>query len=71
MPDIKQQAKNKFVIYPNKKENTMHLIENMTYDSERALYNIKETLVKNCTFEGSSAKFTPKPPIYLVMTGSE
>ncbi|MCR5112077.1 MAG: DUF3737 family protein [Ruminococcus sp.] len=30
----------------------MHLIENMTYDSERALYNIKETLVKNCTFAG-------------------
>ena len=49
----------------------MHLIENMTYDSERALYNIKETLVKNCTFAGSSAKFTQKPPIYLVMTGSE
>lgn len=49
----------------------MHLIENMTYDSERALYNIKETLVKNCTFAGSSAKFAQKPTIYLVMTGSE
>ena len=30
----------------------MDLIENKTYDCERALYNIKDTLVKGCTFAG-------------------
>ncbi|MBQ8966103.1 DUF3737 family protein [Ruminococcus sp.] len=30
----------------------MNIIENMTYDNERALYNIKDTLVKGCTFAG-------------------
>lgn len=30
----------------------MNLIENMTYDNERALYNIQDTLVKGCTFAG-------------------
>ena len=30
----------------------MNLLENMTYDNERALYNIRNTLVKDCTFAG-------------------
>ena len=30
----------------------MNIIENKTFDSERALYNIKGTLVKSCTFAG-------------------
>ena len=30
----------------------MELIENRNYDEERALYNIKDTEVKNCTFAG-------------------
>ena len=33
-------------------EKLMDMIENMTYDSERALYNIRNTLVKNCRFAG-------------------
>ena len=31
---------------------TVNLIENKTFDEERALYNAKDTLVKNCTFAG-------------------
>lgn len=34
------------------RENTMDLIENKNYDEERALYNIKDTEVKNCVFAG-------------------
>ena len=30
----------------------MKLIENKTYDEERALYNLKDSEVKNCTFAG-------------------
>lgn len=30
----------------------MKTIENRTFDDERALYNLKDTLVKNCTFSG-------------------
>jgi len=30
----------------------MDLIENKTFDSERALYNIRDTIVKDCTFAG-------------------
>ena len=30
----------------------MDMIENMTYDCERALYNIRDTHVKGCTFAG-------------------
>ena len=30
----------------------MNLLENMTYDNERALYNISNTLVTDCTFAG-------------------
>ena len=30
----------------------MNLIEHKTYDQERALYHIQDTLVKNCTFAG-------------------
>ena len=30
----------------------MELIENKTFDEERALYNLKDGLVKNCTFAG-------------------
>ena len=30
----------------------MKLIENKTYDEERALYNLKNSEVKNCTFAG-------------------
>lgn len=29
-----------------------HIIENQTFDEERALYNIKNTEVKNCVFAG-------------------
>ncbi|MBR4555681.1 MAG: DUF3737 family protein [Ruminococcus sp.] len=32
----------------------MNLIENKTFDQERALYNIKDTLVKDCTFAGAA-----------------
>ena len=30
----------------------MEIIENKTFDEERALYNLKDGLVKNCTFAG-------------------
>mgnify|MGYP005774741067 FL=1 len=30
----------------------MELIENQTLDQERALYGIRDTLVKNCSFDG-------------------
>ena len=30
----------------------MEIIENKTFDEERALYNLKDSLVKNCTFAG-------------------
>lgn len=30
----------------------MNIIENRKYDEERALYNIKDTEVKNCVFAG-------------------
>ena len=30
----------------------MDIIENKTYDQERALYNIRDTIVKGCTFAG-------------------
>ena len=30
----------------------MEIIENRTFDNERALYNIKDTTVRNCTFAG-------------------
>ena len=30
----------------------MKIIENKTFDEERALYNLKDTEVKNCVFEG-------------------
>ena len=30
----------------------MDIIENQTFDSERALYHLRNTLVKNCTFAG-------------------
>ena len=32
----------------------MNLIENKTFDQERALYNIRDTLVKGCTFAGAA-----------------
>lgn len=32
----------------------MNLIENKTFDQERALYNIRDTLVKDCTFAGAA-----------------
>ncbi len=32
----------------------MNLIENKTFDQERALYNIKDTVVKACTFAGAA-----------------
>lgn len=32
----------------------MNIIENMTYDEERALYNIRDTEVRNCTFAGEA-----------------
>ncbi|ORX42520.1 hypothetical protein BCR32DRAFT_331032 [Anaeromyces robustus] len=31
---------------------TINVIENKTYDEERALYNVKDTYIKNCTFAG-------------------
>ena len=31
---------------------TRNIIENQTFDEERALYNLKDTEVKNCTFAG-------------------
>ena len=31
---------------------TKNLIENKTFDEERALYNLKDTEVRNCTFAG-------------------
>lgn len=30
----------------------MNIIENTTYDNERALYNIRDTIVTGCTFAG-------------------
>ena len=30
----------------------MKLIDNKIYDEESALYNLKDTIVKNCKFEG-------------------
>ena len=29
------------------------IIENQTFDEERALYGLKELTVKNCSFDGS------------------
>ena len=31
---------------------TKNIIENQTFDEERALYNLKDTEVRNCTFAG-------------------
>jgi len=31
---------------------TVNVVENKTYDEERALYNAKDTLVQHCTFAG-------------------
>ena len=31
-----------------------NIIENKTFDEERALYNLKDTEVRNCTFAGPS-----------------
>ena len=33
--------------------NYQNVIDNQSFDEERALYNIKNTLVQNCIFAGS------------------
>ena len=49
----------------------MNIIENKTFDAERALYNLCETTVKNCTFAGpADGESVLKEARDIVVTGS-
>ncbi|KAG4091602.1 hypothetical protein H8356DRAFT_1003528 [Neocallimastix lanati (nom. inval.)] len=49
--NLNLQAQNIFKVQQPQLK-TMNVIENKTYDEERALYNLKDTHIKNCTFAG-------------------